>query len=116
MVSARMKPFSKSVWMAPAARGAFEPGDGPGTGLLGSSGEERDQMQHPVALPDEGVEPGLREPQLLQILGAVRRLERGQLRLKLGANDDAAGALGLRALGHLRRQQIAGDVALVDVA
>ena len=118
MVSARMKPFSKSVWMAPAAFGALVPrSHRPGPRLLGADGEEGDQVEHAVALADQRVEAGLlRGPSCFQELGALLGLEGRQLRLDLGRDDDAAGALRLGPLLHLAGEGVAADGGLVDVA
>ena len=54
MVSARMKPRSKSVWISPAASGALAPlCDGPGARFLGAGGEEGDQAEQLVAGADD---------------------------------------------------------------
>jgi len=50
MVSARMKPFSKSVWMTPAACGARGAArDGPGARFLRAGGEIGDEIEQSVS-------------------------------------------------------------------
>ena len=69
MVSARMKPFSKSVWMTPAACGALVPlVDRPGARLLGPDGEIGDEAEKLVAGADDAVEAGLGEADRLEIV------------------------------------------------
>ncbi len=58
--------------MAPAASTAVAPvGDGPGPGLVGSGGEERDEPQELVAQPDDPLQAGAFEPQVLAEHGGL---------------------------------------------
>ena len=76
MVSARMKPFSKSVWITPAACGRLGAlGDRPGAGLLRADGEIGDEAEQLVAGADHAVEAGLGEAdgvEIIRLLGGVR--------------------------------------------
>ena len=105
MTSALMKPFSKSVWMTPAACGALAP-------LWIVQARDSFGPGGQVGLQAEGVEADageLVEARLVlagrgQQLGGVLRVEVDQLRLDLGVEEDGLrgrdqrGELGLAGL------------------
>ena len=114
MTSALMKPRSKSVWMTPAACGAFQPFvDRPGARLLGPGGEVGLQAERVEADAGELVEARLvlagRREQLRGVLG----VEVDELRLDLGVRGSAsAGATSARELGDPLRVPSASSSTL----
>ena len=97
MTSALMKPFSKSVWMTRGRLGAFAPfADGPGADLGLARGEERDETEELEARAHDGVQAGLLEAGAREKLGAVGRVELGDLRLERRADGHDGRALGRR--------------------
>ena len=89
--------------MTPAACGAFAPlRDRPGADLGLAGREERDEPEQLVARADDGVEPRLRQPRAREELGAVGRIELGDLRLERGADrDDGAPSASARRFERL---------------
>jgi hypothetical protein len=71
-----MKPFARSVWMAPAASTAVEP-----AGIVGARREERDQAEQSVGEVNHALESGLGDPELLHERRRVLRLQLPQLHL-----------------------------------
>jgi hypothetical protein len=71
MVSARMKPFSKSEWISPAAFGALAPlCTVHARASLGPDGEEGEQVEQLVAGADHAGEAGFVQAQLFEIFDA----------------------------------------------
>ena len=84
-----MKPFSKSVWMTPAACGALRSlFDRPGARFLRADGEEGDEMQEIVAGADDPVEARLAQAHRLEIVRLLGRRQDRDLALDLGRDDD----------------------------
>ena len=74
-------------------------------------------MQELVALADQAIEPRLLEAELFEEHVAVLQRQPRELRLDLGRDDDAAGALGFGLLFHRLRQRVAGSGrTFIDVA
>src|SRR6476620_5461953 len=100
MVSARMKPFSKSVWITPAA-----------------CGEVGDQAQQLIAFADEPVQARLGKAKLGEIDPPLVRRQLGKLGLDLGGDDHATGALSPGTLFDAPRMRVAGGSRrLIDIA
>jgi hypothetical protein len=111
-----MKPRSKSVWITPAACGAFEPAF---TGHARISlGPRCRRTGTPAGVdgPGEAVERGLFEPVVGEHLRLVVGVQLGEFALDLGADRDDLGArrLGVGA-DFLRELALAQHVALVHV-
>ena len=101
MVSARMKPRSKSLWISPAACGPLAPFlDGPGARFLGADGEEGDEVEQVVAGADDAREAGLVETHFLEEDEPLVHVHRHEVGLDRGRDDDRIGALGLGLLEH----------------
>src|SRR6185437_11231581 len=75
--------------------GASALGHGPGPRFLWPGGEIGNEPQELIALADEAVQAGFGEPKLGEVGLPLVGGELGKLRLDLGRDDDAAGALGL---------------------
>ena len=94
-----MKPFSKSVWMTPAACGAFVPRRiCHARDLLRARREVRDQPEQRVGRLDEARQAVLVLARRREKLGAVLGRQVGELRLELGRDHDDARALRLGPL------------------
>ena len=116
VTSARMKPFSKSVWMTPAACGAVSPDvDRPRADLLRADGEVRLQAQQPVAGVDDAVEARLVQPQVGEEHRLVVAVEIGDLGFQRRADRDHRRALGRRVLLDRREHRVVVEAVLGDV-
>src|SRR6185436_13143487 len=83
-----------------------------------SRGEEREEAEELVSCTDNGVEAGLLQPCALEEIGALGRVELGDLRLEGGANGHGEGAFGLREIVERLEVLVALEVRdrrLVDV-
>ena len=76
ITSARMKPFSKSVWITPAACGAVAPpAHRPGAHFLHAGGEVGLQAQQLVAGADHAVQARLGQAEIVEEIGRVGFVE-----------------------------------------
>ena len=119
MVSARMKPFSKSVWMTPAACGALGPSlDRPGARLLRPDGEEGDEMQKIVARADDAVEPGLAQTRRPRDSPSARPAAGRAISLSILADTTTAAAPSLAAWSFTSVRKGVAPVgrSLLDIA
>lgn len=108
MVSALIKPRSKSVWITPAAcRGRGTLANRPSADLDLTGGEEALQAEQLVCGLGQDLEAGALKPQISQELGGLLGIELGELRLDLGADRN-----GLHTVDCV---EVLGEHVLVDV-
>ena len=106
MTSALMKPFSKSVWMTPAACGAFPLVDRPGARLLRAGREVGLQAERVEADAGELIEPDSSCPVDASSSAASARVEVDQLRLDLRVEEHRLGGATSAASSALLRGSV----------
>src|SRR5450631_2953004 len=82
--------------------------DGPGAALVGAGGEEGDEVQDLVRGVRDGVEAGLLQAEALQKGRAIGGVQRGNLRLGGGADDDDRRPFGLGVGAQRADELVAG--------
>jgi hypothetical protein len=110
-----MKPFSKSVWISPAACGASAPMWVVRAHFLDARGEERQQAEQVVRRTDHAVESRFVQPEFFQEREAVAFVELRDLRFDRRAHRHDVRAFGRRTFVHCVQVRIVLEAALGHV-